>query len=499
MRIFVGGIATETNTFAPWSTGLRSFEEGGLFRGDSRTKAPGSEVDLLVGLWRDCAAGDGHQLEEGLLAQAQPSGPVLRLVYEGLRDELLDQLRSRGPFDIVLLALHGAMVAHGYDDCEGDIIARVRDIVGRRTSIGVELDPHCHLTPLMTAKADVIIFMKEYPHTDYLERARELYDLCRGQAEGRLRPVIATFDCRMIGFYPTTSGPMAGLVERLREVERRPSILSASIVHGFPWGDVPDTGTKVMVVAEGDLELAAVTAREIGLELYAARDQLLPRFLGVEPGLDEAERSPGCVVVADTADNAGGGAPSDNVELLRALLRRRVRDAAFGCIWDPMAAQICAEAGSGAQFRLRLGGKSGPASGDPLDLDVTVRAVAPDHSQAALGPARVPMGLAVWLEIGGIDVVVNSIRTQTFAPDAFTGLGIDLGSKRLVAVKSSWHFQARFAPIASRIIPLATSGAIQMNFAEIPYRNRRDLNFFPRVADPLGAPALPGRPRPRHR
>ena len=494
MRIYVGGIATETNTFAPWPTGLRGFEEGGLLRGDSATKAPGSDVDLLVRQWRGCAAAGGHHLEEGLFAQAQPSGPVLRAVYEGLRDELLGQLRSSGPFDIVLLYLHGAMVAHGYDDCEGDIIRRVRDVVGPHTSIGVELDPHCHMTAPMTQRADVIILMKEYPHTDYLERARELYDLCLGQAEGRLHPVIATFDCRMIGFYPTTSGPMAGLVERLRAVERRSSILSASIAHGFPWGDTPDVGTKIIVVADGAPDLAAATAQEIGMALYAARDQLLPRYLGTEPGLDEAERVPGCVVVADTADNAGGGAPSDNVQLLAAMLRRRIQNATFGCIWDPIAAQICAEAGPGARFRLRLGGKSGAASGEPLDLDVTVRAVAAEHSQAALGPARVPMGLAVWLEIGGIDVVVNSIRTQTFAPDAFTGLGIDLASKRLVAVKSSWHFQARFAPIASRIIPLATTGAIQMDFAEIEYRNRRDLNYFPRIADPLGAEPSPDRP-----
>ena len=483
MRIYVGGIATETNTFAPWPTGLRGFEEGGLLRGDSA--APGSDIDLLVRLWRDRAAAGGHHLEEGLFTQAQPSGPVVRQVYEALRDEMLDQLRGRGPFDIVLLYLHGAMVADGYDDCEGDMIARVREIVGPEASIGVELDPHCHLTPLMMEKADSIILMKEYPHTDYLERGTELYDLCLGQAEGRLHPIMASFDCRMIGFYPTTSGPMATLVERLREVEQRPAILSASIVHGFPWGDTPEVGTKILVVADGAAELAAAVAREIGLELYAAREQLLPRYPGIEAGLDEAARLPGCVVVADTADNAGGGAPSDNVQLLAAMLRRRVEHAAFGAIWDPIAAQICAEAGPGARFPLRLGGKSGPASGDPLDLEITVRAVAAEHSQAAPGAARVPMGLAVWLEIGGIDVVVNSIRVQTFAPDAFTGLGIDLASKRLIAVKSSWHFQACFAPIASRIISLATPGAIQMNFAEIDYRKRRDLDFFPRVADPL--------------
>jgi microcystin degradation protein MlrC len=168
------------------------------------------------------------------------------------------------------------------------------------------------------------------------------------------------------------------------------------------------------------------------------------------------------------------------------MLRRGQKDAAFGSIWDPIAAAACADAGVGARLALRLGGKCGPASGDPADLDVRVRAIAERHSQAALGDSRAAMGLSVWLEIGGVDVVVNSLRTQTFAPDAFTGLGIDLAGKRLIAVKSSHHFHGHFAPIASTIIHCATPGAIQMNFADLAYVKRRDLNYFPRVADPLG-------------
>lgn len=191
-------------------------------------------------------------------------------------------------------------------------------------------------------------------------------------------------------------------------------------------------------------------------------------------------------MLADTADNSGGGAPSDNVSLLRAMLRAGVKQAAYGSIWDPVTVATCAEAGVGATLPLRIGGKCGPASGDTLDVVATVKACVTDHSQQGLGAARSPMGDAVWLEIGGIDVVVMSVRTQTFSPDAFTGLGIDLTSKRIIAVKSSWHFQANFAPIADELIPVATPGAIQMDFAAIDYRKKRDQAFFPRVPDPLG-------------
>lgn len=484
MRIFTAGIVTETNTFAPWPTGERGFAQGGMWHGDASASGQ-TPQNLVARLWRDEAARDGHDFTESLFAVAEPSGPTVQSVYEAMRDEILADIRHKGPFDVVLLLLHGAMVATECDDCEADLVARVRAIVGPDAAIGVELDPHCHLSQALLDVADAVILMKEYPHTDFLPRAEELYRLCVAKAAGELAPTSHIFDCRMVGFYPTTNEPMAGLLARMRAAEQRPGVLSVSFAHGFPWGDTFDTGSKMLAITNDDPALAAEVAESLGREAYARRAALLPRFPGIEAALDLAAATPGRVVVADTADNAGGGAPSDNMALLLAMLRRGVKDAALGSIWDPIAARNCADAGVGARLTLRLGGKCGPASGDPADLDVVVKAVREAHDQAGLGDSRVAMGLSVWLAIDGIDVVVGSIRTQTFAPDAFTGLGIGLGDKRLIAVKSSQHFQGHFAPLADKIIACATPGAIQMNFAEIPYVKRRDLNYFPRVADPL--------------
>jgi len=430
---------------------------------------------------------DGHQVVESLLAFAQPAGPTVQSVYEAYRDEILRDAASHGPFDMVLLFLHGAMVSAECDDCEGDLIARIRAIVGPRAAIGAVLDLHCHLTAQMVEASDAIITVKEYPHIDFLERSAELYEICEKTAKGQYRPTSALFDCRMVGFYPTTTEPMKSLVDRFRVVETRAGVLSVSFAHGFPWGDTPDTGSRMLAITDNDPALAASVARELGMEIYAAREALLPRFAGIEAALDQARQSNGLAVLADTADNAGGGAPSDNLALLEAMLDRKVERAAFGAVWDPICAQVCADAGVGARLSLRLGGKCGPASGAPLDLTVTVRAVHHDFHQGSLGGSRVPMGLCAWVEIGGVDVVINSIRTQVFSPDAFTGLGIDLTGKRIVALKSSWHFQAAFGPIADAIIPVATPGAIQMDFAAIDYRKKRDQEFFPRVRDPLGA------------
>jgi microcystin degradation protein MlrC len=221
------------------------------------------------------------------------------------------------------------------------------------------------------------------------------------------------------------------------------------------------------------------------MEIYAAREALLPRFPGVEAALVEALATAGLVVLADTADNAGGGAPGDNTSLLKAMLDRKITSAALGAIWDPIAAAACADAGVGARLKLRVGGKSGASSAQPLDVEVTVRAVRERHDQTGLGDSRTAMGLSVWIEVNGLDVVLNSIRTQVFSPDAFTGLGIELMTKKIVAVKSSQHFYGGFAPIASKVIRVATHGAIQMDFAALPYVKKADLNFYPRVEDPL--------------
>lgn len=484
MRVFAAGLQSETNTFAPWPTGERAFAEGGMRRGADVLTGKASDHQTAQ-LWRDLCRRDGHDFVPSLFAWAQPSGPIVQSVYEAMRDEILGDLRAQGPFDVVLLFLHGAMVSMACDDCEADLTRRVREIVGPGVAIGVELDPHCHLSEALVEAADAVVLMKQYPHDDYLERGQELYDICLAKARGEAQPASALFDCRMVGFYPTTQEPMASLVAGFRAAEQQPGVLSVSFAHGFPWGDTPDTGSRVLVITDGDAGLATTLAEQIGRQVYAAREALLPRFPGVEAALDEALGTPGLVVLADTADNAGGGAPGDNTSLLKTMLDRGVTSAALGAIWDPIAALACADAGVGATLRLRIGGKSGPASAEPLDVVATVRAVKERHSQAGLGTSRSGMGLSVWIEVAGIDVVLISIRTQVFSPDAFTGLGIELGDKKMVAVKSSQHFQTGFAPVADKTIYVATQGAIQMDFATLPYVKKTDLSYYPRVADPL--------------
>jgi len=484
MKIFAAQLSTETNTFAPCPTGWGGFQEFGIFRGDASLRAPES-VGYLMAELRRLVQADGNALAEGLSAEAQPSGPVIRAVYETLRDEIVAGVRAALPLDAVVLMLHGAMVAQHYDDCEGDLLARIREVVGPNVPIAATLDPHCHFTAQMQRAADVLIAYKEYPHTDAIDRLREAYKLVTQAADGKVTPVTAVHECRMVGAWHTTSEPMAGFVRRMKSFEGRDGILSVSLGHGFPWGDVPEAGAKLWVVADRDPELASALADQLGSEFWAMRHEVQPKWLDLDHGLDTALAvGDGPVVVADVADNPGGGAPGDSTFVLRRIVERGIPNVALGCFWDLGAIQICADAGVGATLDLRIGGKCGVTSGDPIDLRVTVRAVHDAHSQSIHGMS-IPLGRSVWVEgPNGLDIVLVSVRTQVIGVDAFTGIGIAMDAKRLVIVKSTQHFQAEFAPRAKAIVHVAAPGALTPDFAAIPY-HRRDLNYWPRVENPF--------------
>jgi microcystin degradation protein MlrC len=496
MKFFVAQLATETNTFAVAPTGWGSFEAFGIYRGDAGVRAPDT-IGVFMRTVRTLVEADGHRMAEGLCALAEPFGRTLREVYESLRDQLLDDLRTAMPVDAVQLRLHGAMVAEGHDDCEGDLMSRVREIIGPGVPFGVELDLHCHFTERMRAAADVIIAFKEYPHIDGAERAAELYRLLVDLRAGRVRPTTAVFDCKMVGLWHTTREPMKGFVKRMQSFEGRDGVLSVSLGHGFPWGDVPESGAKLWVVTDNDTCKAHRLAEQLGREFWELRLLTGAEHLPLDMALDQALQinggPPGPVVLADVADNAGGGAPSDSTFILRRLIERGIGNAVIGAFWDLGAVQVCKDAGVGAVIDLRVGGKCGPHSGRPVDLRVTVRAVVEGHSQAAAAMGgRAAMGTGVWVESaavpGGLHLLLASVRGQVFGTDAFTGLGLDLADKRLVVVKSTQHFHAEFAPIAKAVLYASTPGTINPDFARIPYANR-DLNYWPRVDNPHASQA----------
>lgn len=483
MKTFIASISTETNSFSPLPTGRLSFEQGVVAHGDA-TKGPVEYWSGPLHIWREAAAARGWEVRESLTAHAQPAGPTVRDVYEEYRDEILRDLRSAMPVDVVLLSLHGAMIADGYDDCEGDLIACCRQIAGPQAIIGGLLDPHCHLTDAMIANATLLVAYKEYPHVDIPARAKDLFRLAADAAEGRTKPVMRDYDCRMICAMHTPYEPMRGFVDDMTSRESEPGVLSLSLAHGFPWGDHPRVGARTLAVTDNDTALAERLARQLGEKLFSLRHEIMRPYPDISGALDRALANPaGQVVLADVSDNPGGGAPGDATFLLEAILERGITNVVTGIYWDPIALRICREAGEGARLDLRLGGKCGPMSGRPVDLAVTVKKLAGGLTQR-FGDLPAPLGEMAWIEANGVDIVVNDNRTQTFHPEAFTQLGIDLSAKRIICVKSSQHFYAGFAPIASEVIHVATPGSITPDYANIPY-TKRTPNYWPKVENPF--------------
>ena len=481
MKVLIAGIATETNSFSPIPTGALSFEE--TFFSRKATEEPPNLFSAPLHEWRKGAEARNWEVIESLCTAAQPAGPTVRAVYEAYRDEILDDIRKHKP-DILLLSMHGAMIADGYDDCEGDMLARAREILGPEAVIGLEIDPHNHLTDAMLDNANLIICYKEYPHTDSPDRARELFTLAAETALGAIKPVMRDYDCRMLSMYHTPNEPMRSYVDEMQAREGNDGILSLSLTHGFPWGDSPRVGTRMLVITDGNVEQADAVAKEFGDKLWDLREELNPDWPTISEALDQADAATSHpVVLADFADNAGGGAPSDSTFILQEVLARSMKDIALGIYWDPVVVRMCREVGIGARLNVRIGGKVGPMSGDPVDLHITVRGLKEDMSQQ-MGETAMPLGNGVWLEADGVHLVLSDIRSQTFHPSAFTDLGIDLDTIKTIVVKSSQHFHAGFAPIASEIIKIPGPGAIPADFTTIPH-TKRDSNFWPKTEDPF--------------
>lgn len=492
MRIFTASLATETNTFSPVPTDRPAFEMAFYAPPGKHPETPTLCSSPIVAL-RKRAKRDGFTLIEGTATWAEPGGLVQRQTYEVLRDEILGQLREALPVDAVILGLHGAMVAQGYLDCEGDLLERIRAMVGPGVVIASEIDPHSHLTPKRVANSDILAAFLEFPHTDFYERGEHVVELGLAAARGDILPVMSTFDCRMIQVLPTSREPMRSFVDRLKAMQGTDRILSISVIHGFMAADVPEMGTRILVVTDNDKQKGDVLAEMLGRELYSLRDKLAMEMVGIDKGLDRAlavhnSNPEKPAVIADVWDNPGGGVAGDGTHILRRAIEKGIHSIGVATIWDPIAVQFCHAAGEGAVISLRFGGKAGPQAGEPIDARVKVLRAAAEGWQS-FRESRVTLGTCAVVRIEGteIDIILNTNRTQTFEPDIYSNIGIDPMKKEILIVKSTNHFHAGFAPIAAEIIYVAAPSSYPNNPRETDYRELK-RPIWPRVEDPWAEP-----------
>ncbi len=488
MRIVTGGISHETSTFAKTVTTLREFENGfGLFRGDAIIERFRG-TNTCTGGFIDGAARLGFDLVPLLWTFAYPSGLIDRADYEKLRSEFLDrllhELDNRVPVNGVLLDLHGAMVVEGIEDADGDFIDSVRSAVGTSTPIVATFDLHANHTWRRVKAANAIVGFDTYPHVDMAERGFEaasllVSTLCR---IGRVSPVTAI---RQLPLFWSASQQVTGhppideAFHRVHELERRLGICSITLSTGFPWADVPEMGPSVIVVSDGDRALAERTADELANWIWERRADWYRPPLALCDALEDGERHARFpIILADQADNTGGGAPGDSTEVLQTFLERNLDDSLLLYLVDQQAAEMAHEVGAGARITTLLGGRSDPIQGPPVPFEGEVVALS-DGVFLYDGPMYAGLtgnlGKSAWLRSGGVNVVVISATMQPLDQAFARSLGIDCSRMRYISVKSAAHFRSGFEQLGGSIYNINARAIHTHDFKQLQYRRARPM------------------------
>jgi len=482
MRIAIGGFHHETNTFAPVKATFEDFERAdgwpALSRGDVLFDAV-EGVNLPVAGFIDAALREGHDMAPLLWCSAVPSAQVTEDAFERIAEMFLTDLDAASGVDAVFLDLHGAMVTEHLQDGEGELLSRVRALIGPDVPLVVSLDLHANVTDRMVKATDAMVAYRTYPHVDMAvtgERALPLLE--RVKAKGRPASAMRKLDFLIpLVWQCTDIEPAKSLYAELDTIEQaHPEIWSLSFATGFSPADIREVGPCVLAYApdQRDADRAAdelagaVTAQE---GAFAGR--LYTPDEAVAYGMSGEVRP---LVIADTQDNSGAGGNSDTVGMLRALVAQDARDAVFGLVFDPGVAAQAHAAGVGATIDVSLGAGSAWQGEQPFEGQFVVQALG-DGRFTATGPmfggARMNLGPMAVLSIGGVEVVVSSKKMQAADQAIFRHVGIEPANHAILVLKSSVHFRADFEPIAGDVIVVASPGPNPVDHLALDYRRLR--------------------------
>jgi microcystin degradation protein MlrC len=479
--VLIGGLSHETNVFSSEQAGLGKFRARLLMRGAEMLQLKGTNHEISGFL--EAAEVHGWRVRTSVAAAAMPSGLVSAEAFETLAGEIVAAARLGPRPDAILLFLHGAMVAEGFPDAEGELLARLRGVVGPDLPIGAVLDLHGNITDRMAEHASLLVSYRTYPHIDMAERGREAADIIARAISGEVRPqtVVArgpVIDACNDG--RTQGGPMVPLLARARAFEKEAGVLSVSVNAGFPDSDIPEAGPSVTVTGDGASPRWREIACNLMREAWDRREERTVEYLSpreaVRRALAEA-KGPGPVVIADFADNPGAGAYGDATALLAEMLDARVGNAAFGGLVDPVAAAELHRTGRGARIAIALGGRHAPGQGGgPLRVEGEVVALS-DGAFIHKGPMWTGgagnLGPTATLKAGGIEILVISENSQMLDEAMFLAGGIRPREKSIVGLKSMHHFRGAFEPMARAVLVCDTGAIASPDYRTRPFRHIR--------------------------
>jgi microcystin degradation protein MlrC len=473
----------ETNTFSVVPTDYKAFADRYVYLGDDAIAARGNANTDLAG-FRDVAIEKGWKQVHAISTSAPPAGLVTRDAFDRITGIIIAAAEQhRSGLDGIALGLHGAMVTDFDEDGEGELLARLRAAVGSALPIAITLDPHANVTERMHMLADIVVSYKTYPHIDMRATGRHAAEVLHRTMAGEIRPVTLRVHRPMleeVNGGRTDIGPMIERIARARTYEQQPDIFAVSINGGFGNADIAEVGPTVLITAQGDMAAHRAFADEIADDIWTRRFESINRYLTVEEAAMRCAAHDGAggpLVVADYADNPGGGAYGDGTNLLQALLDAKVTQACFGPMVDPEAAKVLQGHVVGETVSLQLGGKVAPEiGGGPLRVTGIVKLLSDGRyvgDGPMIGGQSLCWGPTAVLAIGGIDILVVSLSSQMLDLQQFRAFGVDPTAMRAVVLKSMQHFRAAFEPIAAEVL-ICDSGALcTPDLTKLTYRRVR--------------------------
>jgi len=491
MRLAAMGILHETNTFSPNPTDDDAFKHStigggpGVLLGEQVWEVYGHTGNTVAG-FRDAASLPGLEVVPIAFASTHPGGTFPAATFERIATGQLERLAAAGPFDGVLLAQHGAMVAEGFPDADAEFIRRVRGVVGSSVPIGNVMDTHGNVSPAQVHGADLTLLWQTNPHVDCRDRGLAVARLVAQAVRGEIQPVQAIVNPPLaanILAQNTADEPMRGLLAQARSlIETTPGLLDISIGEGFPYADVPTMGMAVVAVADGDPAIAQRAAETIAGAIWEQRQAFDPRGVPVaEAVLLERGDTHGPVVLLDVGDNMGAGTPGDSTFILEGLLAAR-RTGFLLTVHDPAAVVTCVAAGVSAQVTLSVGGKFDGLHGTPQIVTGRVRILSDGHFQAYGivhgGHKEFDGGITAVVDTaGGSTLVLTSLPVMTMSLDQHYSLGIDPVRYDLVVAKGVMSPQPAYGPIASRLVYVDTPGISTADPRRLGHQHRRRPMF----------------------
>lgn len=481
-RIAILQLMHETNTFSCMKTNLQAFKDRLYLVGDqvvARLADTNSEIAGFLSIGEQ----KNWDMVPILAAEATPSGRITREAWQSITEEIRKRLVSGGPWSGVFIALHGTMVTEFSDDADGDLLRLIRDCVGAAMPIMASVDLHANVSDRLVSHLNGLIAYRTYPHTDQFDCGCKVANLLSWSFANRALPKVMVYRTSALDGcdHGRTTGPFMPALLRQLDSSLPDGVLHASLQVGFPWSDVWHAGPSLSFTCrDGNVELSQV-ADSCLRRIWRERGETSVDFLSVKKAVAAAERSVAQgrrVVMADGADNPGGGAYGDATNLLAAALAAPLGRILCAGIWDPETADLAMQVGSGSTIPVRLGGKTDPQrGGTPIEADARVKAILEDASFVCEGPMMagqtLSLGPAALLTIGAADIIVASRRVQAADMAYVRCFGVAPTDYSAIILKSLQHFRAAYDKIADQVLLVNGGGILSPRLMDFSYANVR--------------------------